>query len=236
MEPKIDIFICSYLRQQFTAETLKYLKERTVTPYRTFLLDNGGNSQFAPEVDYYVGFKQNMGIHAVWNVALALATTEYFITTDNDLLAPKLDPDWLSRMIRFMDERPDYGAISMMPHIFIGAVGIEPNDPEDVKERNMCGAVFRIMRRSAVTQAGGWEHKIDPRRNHEESTICSRLQGNGYKTGICSRIRAYHNFGTNWGYPEEITPEIQGHNPDLKDYVKSFDNRDAYNTETWLPK
>jgi GT2 family glycosyltransferase len=240
MESKVDIFICSYLRQPFTAETIKYIKERTTTPYKLFLLDNGGNSEFASQVDYYVGFKQNMGIHAIWNTALALATTDYFITTDNDILVPSLDPDWLSQMIKFMDERPDYGAISMHPHVFIGALGIDPNDPQDVVERNMCGAVMRIMRRSAVMQVGGWEHKIDPRRNHEERTICSRLQDNGYKVGICSRIRAYHNFGKkvggNWGYPSEITPEIQGHNPAIAEYVLSFDNRDSYNELTWMPK
>ena len=231
----INIFITAYLRQDFTRKCIQYLKERTKTPYTLFLLDNGGNSEFRKDVDYYVGFGQNMGIHAAWNTALALSTTDYFITTDNDLLVPDLEPDWLSQMIKFMDERPDYGAISLHPHIFIGAAGIDPKD-EDVKERNMCGAVFRIMRTAAVKQAGGWENKIDPQRNHEERTICSRLQGVGYKVGIASRIRAYHLFGENWGYPPEISPEQQGHRADLAEYVKQFDQPSAYDEKTWLPK
>ena len=77
-------------------------------------------------------------------------------------------------------------------------------------------------------------------RGHEESTICSRLQAKGFKTGRTTRIRAYHPFGKktggNWGYPAEITPQMQGHNPELDEYVQQFDNMDSYDERTWLPK
>lgn len=232
----VDIFVCSYLRQEFTKKTLEYIKDRTTSPYHLYLLDNGGNQVSRPLVDYYVGFGQNMGIHAAWNTALALTTTDYFVTVDNDLLCPDLTPDWLEQMVGIMDRNPEYGAVSMHPHVFIGAVGVNPQTSEEVVERNMCGAVFRIMRTSAVQQAGGWEHKIDPQRNHEERTICSKLQTNGYKTGIAPKIRAYHLFGNNWGYPEEVTPEIHGHNPELNEYVKQFDKIESYDEKTWMPK
>ena len=258
----IDIFITTYLRQDFAKECVQYIKDRTTSgTYRITVIDNGENEWAdSPEsgVDRYIPLWKsvgNSGIHFAWNVAASLAEGEFFITTDPDLLVPDLRDyywdvtkddsgrrtndihmDWLMRLTELMKERPDYGAISMMPHIFIGAASIDPNDPEDVLERNMCGAVFRIMRTEAVKQVGGWELKIEAGRNHEERTICSKLQAAGFKTGICSRIRAYHNFGTNWGYPEEFTPEMQKHNPDLKDYVKQFDQRLAYDGKTWLPK
>lgn len=232
----IDIFITAYLRPQFTAETLRYLKERTKYSYRVFLIDNGGNEAFKDKVDYYIGMSKNVGIHAAWNIALSLAESKYFITSDNDIFVPDLEPDWLTQMVDFMELAPSYGAISLHPHVFIGIAGEDPNDPSDVKEAPMAGAVMRIMRTEAVEQAGGWEHKIDPKRNHEERTISSRLQSIGYRVGRTTRIRAYHPFGDNWGYPEAVTPEMQGHNPELKDYVKQFDNMDAYDSKTWLPK
>lgn len=259
MQP-IDIFIGSYLRAQYTDKTIEYLLNRTNYPYRLFLIDQGGNQEiyekYKDKIFLYIKLSQNIGVHAMWNLSLSLAESNYFITTDNDIFAPdlkdrilrkdnnykvtSLQPDWLSRLVGFMDERPDYGAISLHPHIFIGAAGIDPNDLEDVKERNMCGAVLRILRREAVYKAGGWERKIEAGRNHEESTICSRLQTLGYKVGICSRIRAYHPFGKdvggNWGYPKEFTPEQQKHNPALEQYVQQFDNMDAYDNDTWLPK
>lgn len=245
----VDIFITAFKRPYYTIRTLQYLKERTSYPHRIFLIDNGGNESEGIKslVDHCVTFESNYGIHAAWNIALALAESEYFITSDNDIYVPELrgihknEPDWLSRLVGFMDERPDYGAISLHPHVFIGAAGIDPQDAEDVKDRNMCGAVMRLMRRDAVWKAGGWERKIEAGRNHEERTISSRLHDNGYKTGICSRIRAYHPFGKDvednlgWGY-NDITPEQQGHNPVLKDEVLRFDNPDAYDNNTWLPK
>lgn len=240
----IDIFITCYLRPQFTRKTLQYLKDRTKTPYRLFIIHNGGNDEvleeFKDQIFLVINPNHNVGIHAAWNIALSLAESEYFITSDNDIFVPDIEPDWLSQLQIFMDQRPDYGAISLHPHIFIGAAGIDPEDIEDVKERNMCGAVMRIMRTEAVRKAGGWEHFVRTGRNHEERTVCSRLQTAGYKVGICARVRAYHPFGKetggNWGYPADFTPEMQGHNPALKDYVISFDNMEAYDEKTWLPK
>jgi glycosyltransferase involved in cell wall biosynthesis len=254
MKP-IDIFITCYFRQAYTEKTIGYLFERTKYPFRLFVIDQGGSDEVleaaGDKVFQRIKMMPNAGIHAAWNIALVLAESDYFITSDNDIYVPdlgeyswKLEKDsptgsyscWLERLVKFMDERPDYGAISLHPHIFVGAAGIDPNDPEDVKERNMCGAVMRIMRRDVVWKAGGWDHVISSGRNHEERTICSRLQSAGYKVGIASRIRAYHPFGANWGYPKEFTPEMQKHNPLLEQEVQRFDNIEAYDEKTWLPK
>lgn len=242
MKP-IDIFICAFLRPMFTEQTLEYLVERTKYPYRLFLINNGGNEDIAKayqnEIFMTINMSRNVGVTAAWQVALSLAESEYFITSDNDIYVPQLEHDWLAQLVGFLNARPEYAAISLHPHIFIGAANIDPNDPEDVKERNMCGAVMRIMRRKAVWEAGGWANEEDPLirpdRGHEERTICSRLQANGYKVGIASRLRAYHPFGKNWGYGE-VPPETHGHNPELDEYVQQFDQMEAYDNKTWLPK
>lgn len=239
MKP-IDIFLLAYTRSELTEKTILYLKERTKHPYRLFLLDNGNNEwvhmKYENDIFLYVKMSKNIGVHAAWNLALSLAESEYFITTDNDIFVPDLDPDWLSQLVGFISDRPDYGAISLHPHVFIGINGEDPSDPADVKEAPMAGAVMRIMRTEAVREAGGWEHKIEAGRNHEEKTICSRLQSKGYKVGRTVRVRAYHPFPPNWGYPKEFTPQMQKHTPELEPYVQQFDQPDAYDNKTWLPK
>ena len=244
----IDIFICCYLRPMFTEQTLIYLKERTKYPYRLFLINNGGNDDIAKvykdDIFMTINMSKNAGVTAAWQMALSLAESEYFITSDNDIYVPDTKGiyglDWLATLIRFMDERPDFGAISLHPHTLIGDASFDPNDPEEVKEVPWCGAVMRIMRKDAVRKVNGWADDTDPLirgdRGHEERLVCSRLQAGGYVTGRTTRLRAYHPFGTNWGYPKEITPEEQGHNPELVDYVKQFDNMEAYDSRTWLPK
>ena len=84
----IDIFLTAYLRPKFTEQTIIYLSERTKTPYRVTLIDNGGNEQWykdTNELDRLVKLRPNMGIHTAWNIAVALATEKYFITSDNDI-------------------------------------------------------------------------------------------------------------------------------------------------------
>ena len=236
---KIDIFITAYLRPLFTLNTIAYLKERTKYPYRLFVIDNGGNIVVKEKADYYIGMSKNLGIHAAWNIASQLAESEYFITSDNDIYVPDLsiepEGDWLTKLVGFMDIYRDFGAISLHPHVIIGNVSEDPNDPEDVKEVDHVGAVMRIMRTQLIRDIGGWEHVIRPQRNGEEKWISSKIREAGYKVGRTTRIRAYHPFGDNWGYPKEVTPEMLGHNPDLKDYVKQFDNPSAYDPKTFLP-
>lgn len=250
MKP-IDIFICSYMRPMFTEQTIIYLKERTKFPYRLFLINNGGNDDIAKvykdDIFMTINLSKNAGVTAAWQIALSLAESEYFITTDNDIYVPDLkdlESDWLTELITLMDQRPDYAAISLSPHVLIGDAPMDPIDPEDVKEVSWCGAVMRIMRRNLVKKVNGWADDDLPLirgdRGHEERLVCGRLREAGYKAGRCTRLRAYHPFGKttggNWGYPEEITPEMQGHNPELKDYVQQFDNMENYDERTWLPK
>lgn len=241
MKP-IDVFITCYLRQFHTEQTITYLKERTIYPYRLFMIDQGGNDEVLEHADEVVflrvKFNHNIGIHGAWNCALAFAESEYFITSDNDILVPKLDPDWLTQLVKLMDERPDYGAISLHPHIFIGRGMLDPKDPEDVKEESHCGAVMRIMRTEAVRKTQGWEHVIRSSRNHEEHTICGRLREVGYKVGICTRLRAFHSFGNEetdpWGYPKTMKPADHGHR-EIWPPVNVYGDMTKYDNNTWMP-
>lgn len=238
----IDIFITAFLRQFYTEKTISYLKERTQYPFRLFVINNGGNDEVLEQagdvVFLQIKMMHNAGIHAAWNTALALAESEYFITSDNDIFVPKLEPDWLTQLVKLMDERPDYGAISLHPHIFIGRGMLDVNDPEDVKEESHCGAVMRIMRTEAVRKAGGWEHVIRTSRNHEEHTICGKLREAGYKVGICTRLRAFHAFGNEgtdpWGYPKSMKPEDHGHR-EIWPPVNVYGDMTKYDNNTWIP-
>ena len=261
MNEPIDIFIATYLRQFYTEKTISYLKERTNYPYRLIVLDNGGNDEVLSKANdtmfLWVKMNHNTGIHCLWNTALSMAESKYFITSDNDIYVPDLrnivspnkpetlttltdQPCWLERLVKLMDERPDYGAISLHPHIFIGRDVLDLNDPEDVKEVPHCGAVMRIMRTEAVRKVGGWEHVIRTSRNHEEHTICDKLRTNGYKLGICTRLRAFHAFGIEgktdyWGYPLGSKPEDHGHK-DLWPPLWFYGDMEKYDNNTWIPK
>lgn len=216
----IDIFITCWNRSNFTVKTLDYLQSRTQYPYRVVIIDNASTdginglvygSGIDRNIHHVVKNLKNIGIHQSWNIAMGLADGEYFITTDNDIYVPQVDPDWLAQMVGFMDNNPDYAAIALQPHMYLGSSDPTP-DPSGVTEVSHCGAVMRIMRTKCVREVGGWDKHYNANRNHEELTICSRLRDAGYKVGYASYLRAYHDWGDddNWGYGE-VHPSVHGH-------------------------
>lgn len=221
MENKpIDIFITCWNRSKFTAATIAYIGDRTRHPYRIIAIDNNSDDNTADllyslesigAVHHTVKHTKNIGIHQAWNTALGLADGDYFITTDNDIYVPQVDPDWLTQMVKFMDDNPEYAAIALQPHMYLGSADPTP-DPSGVTEVSHCGAVMRIMRTKCVREVGGWDRHYNANRNHEELTICSRLRTAGYKVGYTSYLRAYHDWGddNNWGYGD-IHPGVHGH-------------------------
>lgn len=216
----IDIFILAWNRVELTKNTIRFLHERTKHPFRLIVIDNhstDGTGETLREMEknglisHSVRHSKNVGVHQGWNTALGLADEDYFITTDNDIYVPDLDPDWLTQLVELMDKRPKYGAIALQPHAWIGDSDPTP-DPDGVIKKNHCGAVMRIMRTKAVRQVGGWDKHYDANRNHEELTICSRLINAGYDVGYASYMKCYHDWGedNNWGYGD-IHPHVHGH-------------------------
>lgn len=244
IEP-IDIFMTTFNRVKLTERALAFINNRTQYPYRLFVIDNGSTdgthdvlNRFKKKgtVFLWLGIDHNVGIHMAWNTALGLASSEYMVTTDNDLYVPDLTPDWLEQMVHLMNVHPNYAAIAAQPHTFLGARPPQTYD-EGVAEVGHCGAVMRIMRTALVKQAGGWERTFDSKRNHEEKTICSRLQTLGHKVGYAEKIKCYHDFGQddNWGY-ESIAPHDHGHRIPGKEIWPTpnmLSHEELYDEKTW---
>ncbi len=245
MQQPIDIFIACFLRQAYTEKTIQYLYERTKYPFRLFVLHNGGNEAVIEEglkqkkIFLAVNMSSNAGIHALWNLALAMAESDYFITSDNDILVPDLEPDWLTQLIEIIHERyinENLAALALQPHVFIGTNPNAYKSDGEVIDMPIVGAVMRIMNRHAVEHAGGWEKVIRTSRNHEEHTICDRLRNLGYKMGYTANMKAFHLFAgddtDDWGYPKEMTPEQHGHHA-ISPPVRIFGNINDYDNRTW---
>jgi GT2 family glycosyltransferase len=167
------------------------------------------------------------------NVGLAEVQSEYFVSTDNDILCPLLDPDWLAQEIALLDAHPEYAAIALRPQVFVGGLpGIPFEKVEgDIKECAHVGGVLRIMRTQVVRDVGGWGNA--PGRGHEELVICGKLRSAGFQVGYAKNLHAWHCFGTAdapWGY-EDVPLESHGHSAvqppvwvyDTDEYRAKFD-------------
>jgi len=222
----VDIWMVTYQRKDLTENTINYINTRTRYPYRLFVVDNHSTDgthdmlkQMEKDGRVFLSLRlsRNVGIHMAHNIGLSLVDSDLCISTDNDIYVPDLvERDgkcWLEQMVDIMNDprNKNYGAVAAQPHVFLGAKSLEKSE-NGVFEAPMCGAVVRIMRTDVIKRVGGWDRRYDANRNHEEKTICSRIQSIKGKVGYAEKIICYHDFGddNNWGY-KEIHPHTHGH-------------------------
>jgi len=117
-----DIVVCTKNRLPLLKRTLEYLFERTTSPYRLHVIDDAstdGNGDYLRGL-YLEGKlaglvlrskSEHMG--ANWNLAPWLAQSDVMVWTDDDVLCPKLDPDWLSRGLAAMARYPKQGLLTL---------------------------------------------------------------------------------------------------------------------------
>lgn len=226
----IDICMLTCNRRRITELSIKALRERTHTPHRLTVLDNGstdGTTELLSElladdwIDMLYTADKNRGVHWGFNVLLDGVESDLYVCTDNDLIpqSPIDDGlDWLALLVKLMDEYPDYAAISCLPHHLIGdSLDLWLDGAGPVIERPWCGAALRVMRTQAVRETGGWRNTQDPSRDNEERWICSALRESDWKTGYARDVRCIHLWGEPdmgedpWGYDGSLSPEDHGH-------------------------
>ena len=211
MKP-VDILLVTYHRKNLTYMTLESIYQRTRTPYRLIVVDNGSPEDMRDMLREYqkkdiikvlVLLDRNWGLEYAKNTGLRFVESEpYFINTDNDLLIQLSDPDWLSQMVNLMEKNSDYGAIAVRPQILYGVPNIFSKDRE-IGEFYVCGGSYRIMRTDIVRKYR-WRDEWNDSRS-EEWKICGEIHKEGFRTGYARDIRCYHLFGKgNWGYDKGV--------------------------------
>jgi len=242
----IDIVILTWNRRAMTEKCLTYLNNRTKYPHRIFVVDNHSTDgtdellrsfEKKGKIFHWVRMSKNVGVHMGWNVGLSLPMSEHYITADNDLYVPDHDPDWLEQLVSLAKANPDYGAIALQPHTFLGSSMPEPNK-NGLIEYPHCGAVFRIMKTENVRKVGGWRHTYDSKRNDEERFICGKIRNMlGLKTGYVDKLKCWHDFGAddNWGY-DKIKPHDHGHRipgEEIWPTPNMLNKIELYDKKTW---
>jgi len=240
MESKspIDIVLVCWNRPKFTKWSIQSIHQNTKYSHRLIVIDNGSKPEmqsslyemkYSGKIDTLVLLDKNYGLESAKHLGMKFVESDYFISTDNDILAYKYEPQcWLERLVWLMDHYPEYAAIGCRPQILVGSGNPFEGKTTDIVDFPHIPGYLRIMRTHLTIEAGAWSDKR-PSRGHEEIWISERFKGMGYKVGWANDVKCWHLFGEeNWGYNKEVSPEAHGHNEvawlpqDNRDEVKKM--------------
>jgi glycosyltransferase involved in cell wall biosynthesis len=238
LKSPIDIVLSVWNRPAMTERVIRDLAVQTTTPSRLIVVDDGSEKEtynmlqkFKRDgiIDTLIRHKKNIGLEASKNDGMQAVQSELFVSTDNDCLPEYYteEGDWLSKLVKLMDERPDFGAIACRTQVMIGTGNIYDGfEEQPVVDFPWPGGSLRIMRSQLVRDLGGWRD-WEPSRGSEEKHICQKIREAGYRTGFAVKVRTYHMFGEdgNWGYGG-LEPELHGHTPVCHPAIQNGDNED----------
>lgn len=216
MARPIDIFITSWRRPDFTEQSINSIVDRTALgSYKIHILDNESSPEsrklLLPYLD--AGKVESILFHrtntrCLWGKAvfnsMVNSDSKYYVVSDNDILAPKLTPDWLTQMVGIMDTTPDLAFL---------APQLPPQSLQEPFAMNdklvYCKAVgntLKMVRRDAFP-AGMYPQNMEA--FGDDGLVSSLVREKGFKVAFCRNLFCFHLGQTlNWGYkPEEINDD-----------------------------
>ena len=207
---KIDLVLVTYYRYPLTKKCLDFIFERTHTPYRLTIVDNGSDIQMIEylielklnsRIDNLILLDRNYGLEYARNTALRHIHSSYCVFFDNDLLCPDLKPDWLTQELNLIQKYPEYGCIALRPQIAVGADNSKFNTDKEIVENNHVGATFMMFKTSLLSEVK-WDDTFTNR--VADWRLGDLFKEKGIKMGWTRDIYCYHMFGKNWSYPDNI--------------------------------
>lgn len=221
----IAILLVTYQRLHFLKRIIKSIKARTFYPNYVFVVDNGStdgtqdylrHQKVVGNITDYLFLPENIGQPKALNELFKFIierdkkciTDDLFITTQDDLIPPKLSPCWLERLKHLFEKNePDYGAICMRIERTARLEWEEGKD-EIIENHKSMPSVFRMARKSDILKLG--DRPFGRLRHWESHGFADQMKFKlKKKFGMATNLYASHI-----GYMSEN----KGYIGDFKDY------------------
>ncbi len=211
--PAISVIVVMYNQLDLTLAALDSLRDNFAFPIELILTDSGSTDESRHVERYVAGakiirFTRNVGFIEACNAALAHVTAPVTLFMNNDILIQR---GAVAAAIARLASAPGIGAVGGKIIRTNGALqeagciiwrdgstqgylrDADPNIPEAnfVREVDFCSAVFLAVKTGPLKSLGGFDENFKPA-YFEETDLCIRLAGAGYKTVYDPAISIIH--------------------------------------------
>lgn len=157
-----DLVVTTCDRLALLKRTLAYIWERTRTPYHLHVVDDAsteGNARYLRElwaqgrVSSVHLHHRRVGIVAHLRTLTVITTSDPVVLTDDDVLCPQVDPDWLSRGLAAMVDHSEVGILALNnPHCNVRPQRGETEPAGAVTYCRNVGGTYAFIRRAVLEQ------------------------------------------------------------------------------------
>jgi len=204
----IDIILLTCNRIALLKQVITAFGERLKTPYHLIVVNNNsqdGTTKYLDELKETSNYPiilihrargEELPSSFANTEAMKYVRSEYFITTQDDLIIPHLEPDVLQQMIDLMKRHPECGALALRDQ----NMKRHPLGDEEIFYNILaCPAWFRMQRKSDMESIGGFGEVT----RWEDSAMVKMCIRMGKKAGFASNLWC-NDIGLdgNRGYPD----------------------------------
>lgn len=194
---KTDVVITTYNRLGLLTRTLAYFWERTASPYHLQVIDDAsteGNGaylrglQAEGKISRVRIHTRTVGIPSHLRSLARITTSDPLIFSDDDILVPKLEPDWLARGLAAMEKWTKLGMLALNTpgcNVRHSRGDVVPAG-EVTFCRNVPGS-FCFVRRAVLKSCTPPDGAPSP-----VKFMCKRATDEGWKVGYLTEVYAQH--------------------------------------------
>lgn len=193
----ISILMATYERDYLLKRVVDTIYKRTRYPYRLFVVDSNSQTDDTRhllkhlkklgKVFEHIFLDKNDGLPQALNAGFPYVQSELFITTQDDLIPPDLQPCWLERLVHLIEKYPDYGAICMRIQRTC-RLEIDENR-ELIDTIKSIPSVFRIQRKSELEYL---KRPFGRLKHWESQSFANIMRGIKKKSAMATNLYAEH--------------------------------------------
>jgi len=210
----IDIVVTTCERLPLLKRTLEHIWERTTMPYRLQVIDDASSRDTAEYLRMLQAegrvarvrlHTHRVGISAHLRTMERITTSDPVVFTDDDILLPRLEPDWLAQGLEAMAQFPELGLLALNTpgcNVRQSRGMVVPGDPVTLC-RNVPGS-FVFARRAVLATCCPPDGIQSP-----VKMMCRMAREHGWQVGYLTHVYCQHIGAISVRSSKDLSSELE---------------------------